>query len=242
MGYGGTTYSTVSVDIVQTDVDAIIQGLTGYAGRTFSDVDDRLYYMLDYLSGNNYGPLTSMADAAWQCRDYLSGYSYGPIADTAWNTGSARDYLSGYNYGPLTDIRDSLWADGYNAAWWLREIQYRGSDILSYLSGGWNGPLTDTAWNTSDIRNYLSGYNYGPISDTAYATWGIRDLLSGYNYGPLTDMRDQLYYIEGYLWSGYWGQSAADLLGDIRGHIEAIRWQTDRLNFDGNGRLLVNTN
>jgi len=220
MGYGGTTYSTVSVDIVQTDVDAIIQGLTGYAGRTFSDVDDRLYYMLDYLSGNNYGPLTSMADAAWQCRDYLSGYGYGPIADTAWNTGSTRDYLSGYNYGPLTDIRDCLWADGYNAAWWLRETAYRGSDILTYLSGGWNGPLTDTAWNTSDIRNYLSGY-YG---------------------SPVTDIRDSLYYIDSKLYSGYWGASAADLLGDIRGHIEAIRWQTDRLNFDGNGRLLVNTN
>jgi hypothetical protein len=36
--------------------------------------------------------------------------------------------------------------------------------------------------------------------------------------------------------------SAADLLGDIRDHVSAMRWQIDRLNFDGDGRLLVNTN
>jgi hypothetical protein len=234
MGYGGTGYATVSVDIVQTDVDAIVQGLTGPGGQTLTELEWRLMQSLDYLSGYSYGPITDTASSCWGMRDLLSGYYSGPLTETAWNTGNARDYLAGYSGGPLTDIRDymagswggplteirdNLYIDGYSAAWWLREIQYRGSDILMYLSGGWNGPITDTAWGISTIR----------------------DCITGYSYSPLTDMRDMLGYIDGKLYSGYWGASAADLLGDIRSHMEAIRWQTDQLTFDGNGNLRVVT-
>ena len=42
MPYGGTIFSTVNADLVQTDVDGIVQGLTGPAGMTLSDVQDRL--------------------------------------------------------------------------------------------------------------------------------------------------------------------------------------------------------
>jgi hypothetical protein len=219
MGYGGTGYATVDVDIVQTDVDAIVQGLTGYAGMTFSDVNDRLSFMSDLLSGYYSGPLTSIDNNIWNVQDGI------------WQV---RDYLSGYNYGPLTDIRDCLWADGYNAAWWMKEAAYRGSDILMYLSGGWNGPLTDIAWSNYEARDLLSGYWGGPLTD-------IRDYLSGSYGGPVTEMRDHLYYIEQYLWNGYAGQSAADLLGEIRDHVSAMRWQIDQMTFDGGGRLRVET-
>jgi hypothetical protein len=224
MGYGGTGYATVDVDIVQTDVDAIVQGLTGYAGMTLTDVHGPLVYVADLLSGNSYGPITDIASSCWGTRDLLSGYSYGPLTDTASNTGQIRDAL---NYGPLpaiaqytSETRDNLYVDGYSAAWWMRESAYRGSDILMYLSGGWNGPITDTAWGISTIR----------------------DCITGYSYGPLTDMRDMLGYIDGKLYSGYWGSSAADLLGDIRDHLSAIRSQTDGLTFEYDGRLRVSTN
>jgi len=42
MPYGGTIFSTVNADLVQTDVDGIIQGLTGPGGMTLTDVQDRL--------------------------------------------------------------------------------------------------------------------------------------------------------------------------------------------------------
>jgi len=83
------------------------------------------------------------------------------------------------------------------------------------------------------MRDYLSGYNYGPLTDTAYATWCVRDAVDNMSW--------HLSYIDGYLWNGYTGQSAADILGEIRDHIQSIRWQTDQLTFDGNGCLRVAT-
>jgi hypothetical protein len=44
-----------------------------------------------------------------------------------------------------------------------------------------------------------------------------------------------------YLWSGMYGQSAADLLGTIRSELEQIRAKTDQLSFDGSSRLQVTT-
>jgi hypothetical protein len=158
---------------------------------------DALTDIREYVSGNWGGPLTTIASNTCDMQDGL------------WQV---RDYLSGYSYGPLTDIRDCLWADGYNAAWWMKEAAYRGSDALMYLGGGWNGPLTDIAWSNYEIR----------------------DQINGYSYGPLSDMRDRLSAIEQYLWNGWAGQSAADILGDIRNVL-------NQLTFDGNGNLRVVT-
>lgn len=41
MPYGGTIFSTVSADLVQTDVDAIVQGLT--SGRTIADLYEEFH-------------------------------------------------------------------------------------------------------------------------------------------------------------------------------------------------------
>jgi len=49
MPYGGTIFSTVNADLVQTDVDSIVQGLTGPGGMTFTDVQDRLNLGLFYF-------------------------------------------------------------------------------------------------------------------------------------------------------------------------------------------------
>ena len=275
MAYGGKVYATVDVDIVQTDVDAIVQGLGGMGGSTLGDLST----LLSEISGNLYdwddpthgtkiswledidaivagvdmslrssSEWRSAADllddirwnlnvdgysAAWWLRDcaysssatagFMSGYNYGPITDIAGNTYELREYLSGYYYGPLTDIRD-------------------------YMSGSWSGPLTSIEGNTWYIqdgiwqaRDYLSGYNYGPITDTADSAYQIRDLLYGYNSGPLTNMDYSLYEVQSYLWNGYYGASAADLLGEIRDHLSAIRGQTDLMTFGTGGRLLVET-
>ncbi|HOQ61987.1 MAG TPA: hypothetical protein PKZ08_15280, partial [Vicinamibacterales bacterium] len=69
----------------------------------------------------------------------------------------------------------------------------------------------------------------------------VRDHLSGYNGGPLTSMDYTLYNIQSNLWNGWLGVSAADLLGEIRNDLSAIRGQTDQMSFDGNGRLRVET-
>jgi len=49
MGYGGTGYATVDVDIVQTDVDAIVDGLAGGSGTTLSDFETYLMAFDGYL-------------------------------------------------------------------------------------------------------------------------------------------------------------------------------------------------
>ena len=42
MGFGGSTVGNVNVDIVQTDVQAIVDGICGWNGNTLSDVNNHL--------------------------------------------------------------------------------------------------------------------------------------------------------------------------------------------------------
>jgi len=156
----------------------------------------------------------------------------------------------------LDDIRWNLNVDGYGAAWWMRDCAYSSSATAGFLSGYNYGPITDIAGNTyelreylsgsyygplTDIRDYMSGYSYGVLTDIASGIWNVRDHLSGYNGGPLTSMDYTLYNIQSNLWNGWLGVSAADLLGEIRNDLSAIRGQTDQMSFDGNGRLRVET-
>jgi len=71
MPYGGTINATVSADLIQADVDAIIQGLTGSGGKTFTHVHDLLNMVIGYLSGQNTGPLTNNEYSLWMVVDYL---------------------------------------------------------------------------------------------------------------------------------------------------------------------------
>jgi hypothetical protein len=257
--------------MVQADVDGIVQGLGGMGGSTLGDlsallseISGNLYFWddptygtkiswladIDEILGNMSPALWSSSEyrsaadllddirahlnadgngVAWwarECayaamgsRDYLSGYSYGPITETSWNTASARDFLSGYNYGPLTDIAGSVWG------------------LRDFLSGYNGGPLTEIRDSLS-IDGYSAAWWLQQIENRG---WDITGFLSGYNGGPLTNMDTNLYGIQSSLYSGYWGASAADLLGDIRSHIEAIRMQTDQMTFNAGGRLLVET-
>src|SRR5438874_976633 len=56
-GSGGSIGGTVNVDIVQTDVQAIVDGLTGWNGNTLSD--------LNYHLSNIDGALYNVDSVAW---------------------------------------------------------------------------------------------------------------------------------------------------------------------------------
>ncbi|OQB80324.1 MAG: hypothetical protein BWX88_04611 [Planctomycetes bacterium ADurb.Bin126] len=246
MAYGGKVYATVDVDIVQTDVDAIVQGLGGMGGSTLGD----LWTLLSEISGNLY---------YWDDPTYGTKVSWledidailGNMSPALWSSGEFRSVAD-----LLDDVRGQLNADGDSAAWWLRDCAYSSSATASLLSGSYYGPITDIAGNTyelreylsgyyygplTDIRDYMSGYSYGVLTDISGSTWDIREHLSGYNGGPLTSMDYSLYEIQSYLWNSYYGASAADLLGEIRDQLSAIRGQTDLMTFGTGGRLLVET-
>lgn len=246
MAYGGRTYSNVSVDIVQADVDAIIDGLTGGDGRNLSDVDARLAGLHDLLAGYTYSPLNNGVWAADYLAniqggmdnavDLLSGNYYGPLVDTAYSAMVAADCLRGYETGPFYD--------GYNGAVdWLNWIESDMYELVSMLSGWYPSVLSTTYSSTVDYLDWI----YGETSETT-------SFLAGWNSGPLTDTADRLYdwysgqnaaellrdinYSTGetpyLLYDGWAGRSAAELLSDIR---EAL-WQ---FTFDYDGRLRVTT-
>ena len=112
MGYGGTGYATVDVDIVQTDVDAIVDGLTGTNDRTLSDLEDRLLNIEGYLydgSASAIDMLSYIRGNAYGCESYLGGWSSGPLT---------------YMASDLSAIEGYLYHDGYSAAQWLRDMKY----------------------------------------------------------------------------------------------------------------------
>ena len=98
MGYGGTGYATVTVDIVQADVQAIVDGITGTYGRTLTNVDDELGIIQSYLDGSNFGPISLCVNTlSWIDMDLVNiqGYLYN------WTTMQSAAQL-------LADIRDIL--------------------------------------------------------------------------------------------------------------------------------------
>lgn len=246
MGYGGTGYATVDVDIVQADVDGIVQGLGGMGGSTLGDLST----LLSEISGNLY---------YWDDPTYGTKISWLEdidmiLASVDMSLHSSSEYRSAADL--LDDVRGQLNVDGYSTAWWMRDCASSSSATAGFLSGYNYGPITDIAGNTYELREYLSGYYYGPLTDIrdymsgysygvftdiASGTWDVRDHLSGSNSGPLTSMDYSLYEVQNYLWNSYYGASAADLLGEIRDHLSAIRGQTDQMSFDGSGRLRVET-
>lgn len=235
MGYGNVQ-GTFNIGIVETDVQAIVNGITGYYGRTLTDVDNDIGGLGSYLYDGN------------SAVSYLSWINS--------NLGSLQSYLGGYNYGVLYDGTSAVqylnWIsnntgslsyylyDGNSAAQYLNWICSNTGGIESYLSGSWYGVLYDGTsavqylnWinsNTGGLQGYLAGWNGGPLtnidSNTSY-TAGNTSYL--YNIdSAISSVRDYLYD-----WNSY--QSVAAILNDIRNCLQ-------QLSFDGNGRLLVSTN
>jgi hypothetical protein len=151
VGYGGTGYATVRVDIVQTDVDAIVQGITGTSGRTLTDLDNDLgnclsnngataAAMLNWISNEIYSTNNALYDIA----NYLNGINHGTLYDgnsavdyLNWIS-SNTSYLSNIDYG-ISSMKDCLYDyDGYqSAAALLADIR----DLLQRFSFDGSGRL-----------------------------------------------------------------------------------------------------
>ena len=186
MGYGGTSYSTVSVDIVQADVQAIVDGITGYYGRTLTDVDNDLGNYL-YYNGNTAAALLQYILYQMQ----------------SMGGSNIENYLNGNWYGVLYD--------GTSAVSYLNWIAGNTGGIESLLSGSWGGPLTDAAGNLSSINNntgslqgYLAGWNGGPLTDIASNTNSTANNTSSiayylYDYNSYQSAASLLYDIRNLL-------------------------------------------
>jgi hypothetical protein len=75
MGFGGSTFNgTLNVDLVQTDVQAIVDGIAGGDHRTLSDIDNHLQTIGGYLC-------------------LFDGYSYTSISDQLNSLRSSMDLL-----------------------------------------------------------------------------------------------------------------------------------------------------
>ena len=171
MGYGNVQ-GTFNIGIVETDVQAIVNGITGYYGRTLTDVDNDIGGLGSYLyDGNsvvNY--LNWIANNTGSLQGYLAGYNYGALYDG--NT--AVQYLNWINSN-TGSLSSYLW-DGNSAATYLNWISGNTSGLQSYLGGWSSGPLTDTASNTSYTAGNTS-YLYN--IDSAIST--VRDYLYDWN-------------------------------------------------------------
>jgi hypothetical protein len=166
MGYGGTGYATVSVDIVQADVNAIVQGITGTYGRTLSDLETDLGAYLNYNG-------TSAAA-------YLQ-YIYSQMGGVLGNLSTIQGYLVGSYTG--------VFYDGDNTA-----VQYL-HQISNYLNGWTNGALYDGNNSAVQYLNWISqntsnlAYNLYCNGNSAaqYLSWisnntgGIQNYLWDYN-------------------------------------------------------------
>jgi len=140
MGYGGTGYATVDVDIVQTDVEAIIDGLAGGSASTLSDLEYRLLDIGGYLYDGFYSAVDWLS--------YIESYTY-----------SMEGYLAGWYSGPLHD-------GSYGVVDWLSDIEsdtYSTMDRLYYSGYSAAQLLYNIEWNTYEL-DYIEDYLYDSSS------------------------------------------------------------------------------
>jgi len=122
MGYGGTGYATVDVDIVQTDVEAIVDGLAGGSASTLSDLEYRLLDIDGYLYDGFDGAvdwLSYIESDTYSIQSYLSGSFSGPLHD---GSSGVVDWLS-YIESDASYIEQYLYDNGYSAAQLLSNIE-----------------------------------------------------------------------------------------------------------------------
>ena len=159
MPYGGNIHATVSADLVQTDVDAIVQGLGGSPGRTLADLHSPLAGVLECLLGNQSGALTGiggqLGDGLFDewgspllqvLGENLHGYLFSPASAMPW--------MEMLNLNLDYYLNDSM--GGYQP--WLQTIHNTmGYLFESYLydvmaGSPWLGTINNTV--SSGLMNY----------------------------------------------------------------------------------------
>jgi hypothetical protein len=75
MGYGGANIGTVNVDIVQTDVQAIVDGIAG--GCSLNDINNQLQDLRSCLfDSSSYNTVYTLLAYLCQSVDALNSYLY----------------------------------------------------------------------------------------------------------------------------------------------------------------------
>ncbi len=102
MGFGGATIGTVNVDVVQTDVQAIVDGIAG--GNSLADIRNQLQDIIYILSDSNsgtsvYSQLSLLRDSVNSLYYCLRNDSYGRTAmDCLLNMEYYLDQIRGNPY------------------------------------------------------------------------------------------------------------------------------------------------
>ena len=159
MGYGGTGYATVNVDIAQADVQAIVDGITGVSARTLSDIEnDLLAFLYNGTGAINY--LEWIQLSASSLESYLNGNYSGVL-----NNGTfAVDFLN-YIYDSVSSIQSALLG-------WTYGVLYNGTSVADYLESISN--------YTSSTQDYL--YDLNSNQSAASLLADIRDLLQQFTF------------------------------------------------------------
>jgi len=202
MPYGGTIFSTVNADLVQTDVDGIVQGLTGPAGMTLSEVQDRLNLglfdpgMMPYLQMLQMDLGYYLYNSMWGWEPWLQ------TVDRSINDGFRYHLYDQNAWQPwMQTIHNDLYSQ-MSMMPWLETIRY---DLQSYLYN-WN--WMNEPWLQTVDRSINDGFYYHLYDQTNWHPWLQtihNDLFSQMNMVPwLETIRyDNQYYFHNI--NGGWG-------------------------------------
>ena len=165
MPYGGTIFSTVNADLVQTDVDGIVQGLTGPAGMTLSDVQDRLNLglfdigMMPYLQMLQMDLGFYLYNTNWMSEPWLQ------TVDRSINDGFHYHLYDQNTWQPwFQTVHNDLYSQ-MNMMPWLEMIRY---DLQSYLYN-WN--WMNEPWLQTVDRSINDGFYYNLYDQNRWQPW-----------------------------------------------------------------------
>ena len=217
MPYGGTIHSTISADLIQTDVDALIEGVTGDEGKTLSDLQTRLRDISELVSGDSSGVLTGLDD-----------HLYGGLFDTG--TPYLQMLMSDLNLYLYNSWVHMPWQEmmtydiqyGLLDSWgypWLETLFY---NIDYSLNDYWMGsPWLQTIAHSLDYYLYNYDWGYEPWLQTVNNTleWGFYHLLYD-DYGHQSWLQTIHDNLDDYL---YDASNARPWMASLQDEISALR-------------------
>ncbi len=244
MPYGGNIFGTVSADLLQTDVDAIVQGLTGPGDQTITDIQQRLLFMEGCLTGSNPSLLADQLDRLnYGLFDYYGSY---PILQML--QGDLHYYLYNWQwaYEPWLQtvdrsINDNFYYMLYDQNYWQPWLQTVHYDLEGNLYNWWAyQPWLETIYQSTSY-GLLDSMGYPWLESMFYSQdyylynwWNSQPWLETLNYtidwGLYSNLYDQNAYqpwlqtISGQLREYLYDElGLAPLLHIVRDELSAVR-------------------
>ena len=164
MPYGGTIFSTVNADLVQTDVDGIIQGLTGPAGMTLSDVQDRLNLgLFDF----GMAPYLQMLQMDLNYYLYNSMWGWEPWLQTVDRSINDGFYYHLYDQNTWQPWMQTIHNDLFSQMSLMPWLEMTNYDLNTYLYNPWNmQPWMETLTNA-----IYDGFYYHMYDQNLWQPW-----------------------------------------------------------------------